>query len=205
MGVSIEAPRVERLLDVVVRAAQGDYDVRVALEEHDDSFLEVEVGVNYMLEELAARRDEGARQHQELLANERLLAQQQAELVQALSTPLIEVWPGVLALPLIGRISDERAADITMTLLGRVAAVRASHVILDLTGVGVLDEGTIPALLRMLRAIELLGARCLWSGVAPAVAAQVAALDADVGQVRAFGRLADALALVLTDKGALRR
>ncbi len=158
-----------------------------------------------MLEELAGRRDELGRQHEELLANGRLLAQQQGELVEALSTPLLEVWPGVLALPLIGRISDERAAHITTTLLARVAAVRASHVILDLTGIGVLDPGTMPALLRTQRAIELLGAMCMWTGLGPAVVQQVVELDGGVTPMRAFARLADALALVLADKGALRR
>jgi rsbT co-antagonist protein RsbR len=203
--VSIEAARVEGLLDVIVAASQGDYEGRVTLRENDDAFLEVEVGVNYMLEELAGQRDRSARQHDELLANERRLAQQQAELVQALSTPILEVWPGVLALPLIGRIDDDRAATITTTLLDRVAASRASRVILDLTGVGALDPGSMSALLRMVRAIELLGARCLWTGLGPDVACQIVALDAGPTPIRTFARLADALALVLTPRGASRR
>lgn len=204
MAFLIEAARLERLLDVVVAASQGDYDVRLDLEEHDDPLLEVEVGVNYMLEELAAQRDRNAAQHEELRANGQRLAQQQDDLVAALSTPIIEVWPGVLALPLIGRIADARAAAITTTLLTRVAATRASHVILDLTGVGALEPGTMPALLRMVRAIELLGARCLWTGVGPEVARQVIATDGGETPMRAYGRLADALAAVIAAKGAAR-
>jgi len=205
VAVAIDAARIEGLLDVIVAASQGDYEQRVALAEHDDAFLEVEVGVNYMLEELAGQRDRSTRQHQELLANERMLAQQQGDLVQALSTPIIEIWPGVLALPLIGRIGDDRAATITTTLLGRVAAARASHVILDLTGIGALEPGSMPALLRMVRAIELLGARCLWTGLGPDIARQIIALDAGGTPIRAFARLADALALVLGKTGTSRR
>nr|WP_276599004.1 STAS domain-containing protein [Nannocystis sp. SCPEA4] len=128
-------------------------------------------------------------------------------MVQALSTPVITVWPGVLALPIVGRVDDERAAMITTTLLERVAAERATHVILDLTGVGAIAGNTMPALLRMVRAIGLLGASCLLTGISPAVAQQIVALGADASSapVRALAQLSDALAHVLAQKGALRR
>lgn len=205
MAVSIEAARLGRLLDVVVAASQGDFDVRLPLEEHDDPLLEIEVGINYMLEELAAQRDRNAAQHEELRTNARVLAEQQDQLVAALSTPVIEVWPGVLALPLIGHITDARAATITATLLARVAEARATHVILDLTGVGAVEPGTMPGLLRMSRAIELLGATCLWTGVGPELARQVIAIDAGATPMRSYGRLADALAAVLAAKEPGRR
>ncbi len=205
VAVTIEGARIEGLLRTIVAAASGDYDVRVVLEDHEDSFLEVELGVNYLLDELIERRAQNEAQREELVARAGQLASQQDELVQALSTPVIAVWPGVLALPIVGRVDDERAATITATLLGRVMAERASHVILDLTGVGAIAPTTMPAILRMIRAIGLLGASCLLTGIGPDVAQQIVALGDGDSRVRALARLSDALALVLADKGALRR
>nr|WP_276602911.1 STAS domain-containing protein [Nannocystis pusilla] len=207
VSVTIEGERVDQLLRIIVAAATGDYELRVPLvEEDDDEFLEVELGVNYLLEELALGKAKSDSQRQQLEARAEELAHQQSELVEALSTPVIAVWPGVLALPLVGRIDDERAARITAVLLERVAAERATHVILDLTGVGTIAGNTMPGLLRMVRAIGLLGASCLLTGISPAVAQQIVALGEVEGRapVRALAQLSDALAHVLAQKGALR-
>jgi rsbT co-antagonist protein RsbR len=203
VSLTISQARLHELLNVLVTAGSGDYDVRVRLEENEDALLDVEIGINYLLDDLIERRDQNEAQEEELLTRARLLARQQDELVQALSTPVIVAWPGVLALPLVGRIDDARAATITSVLLERVAAERATHVILDLTGVAAIAEPTMPALLRMVRAIGLLGAQCLLTGIRADVAPQIVACgDADV-HVRALAQLSDALALVLAEKGAL--
>lgn len=204
MPVTIEGERVEQLLRIIVAAATGDYELRVPLlEEDDDAFLEVELGVNYLLEELTLGKAKSDEQRAKLAARADELARQQTELVQALSTPVIRVWPGVLALPLIGRVDEQRAALISSTLLERVAAERATHVILDLTGVAAIAAATMPALLRMVRAIGLLGARCLITGIRPDVARQIVALDTGDVRVRALAQLSDALALVLAERGEL--
>ncbi|WAS93485.1 STAS domain-containing protein [Nannocystis punicea] len=203
MSLTISHARIHELLNVLVTAGSGDYDVRVRLEENEDALLDVEMGINYLLDELIDRRDQNEAQEEELLTRARQLARQQEELVQALSTPVIVVWPGVLALPLVGRIDDARAATITSALLERVTAEQATHVILDLTGVAAIAGATMPALLRMVRAIGLLGARCLLTGIRPEVAPQIVELGGDDLHVRALAQLSDALALVLADKGVL--
>jgi rsbT co-antagonist protein RsbR len=206
VAITIDESRVERVLQVIIAAVHGDYDGRVPLAEHDeDGFLEIEVGVNFLLEELIGRRSQNEEQHATLVVNARQLADQQDDLVAALSTPIIEVWPGVLTLPLIGRVDDARAAVITTRLLERVASSRASHVILDMTGVGSVAMHTMPAIVRMLRAISLLGAKCMLTGIGADVARQVVALAVDASQVSVCGQLSDALAAVLAEKGALRR
>lgn len=206
MPVTIEGERVEQLLRIIVAAATGDYELRVPLlEEDDDAFLEVELGVNYLLEELTLGKAKSDEQRAKLAARADELARQQTELVQALSTPVIRVWPGVLALPLIGRVDEQRAALISSTLLERVAAERATHVILDLTGVADVSAATLTGMLHLIRAVGLLGAACLLSGVRPQLAQQVMAFDEVRAPVRCSPRLADALALVLREKGALRR
>lgn len=204
MAISVDDSRIERVLRVIVAAANGDYDHKIDLEEIDDAFLEVELGINYLLDELVLRRDQNQAQREELQAQADRLAAQQAELVQALSTPVIVVWPGVLALPLVGRVDDARASMITTTLLARVTGERASHVILDLTGVDAVAETTMPALLRVVRAIRLLGARCILSGIGPVVARGLVGLGIHDLQLRTSPQLSDALAVVLAEKGASR-
>jgi rsbT co-antagonist protein RsbR len=203
MAIEVSDARIEQLLYVLVQAANGDYDVRLELTETDDALLEVEAGINALLDALSERRAANEEQEEELLTRTRQLARQRDELILALSTPVIAVWPGVLALPLIGSIDEARAANITSTLLERVAAERATHVILDLTGVAAIAAATMPALLRMVRAIGLLGARCLITGIRPDVARQIVALDTGDVRVRALAQLSDALALVLAERGEL--
>lgn len=206
MAITIEAGRIEEVLRVVVAAMHGDYDTRVDLSNAtEDLFLEVEVGVNYLLEELIERRAANLQQRDALTAHALKLAEQQETLVAALSTPIIEVWPGVLALPIVGRVDDARAAMITTRLLERVAGNRASHVILDLTGVAAIDVETMPAIVRMIRAITLLGTECMLTGIGPEVARQVVVRGIDATRIRVAGQLSDALAAVLGEKGALRR
>jgi rsbT co-antagonist protein RsbR len=197
LRVAVDSVRISRLLDVLASASNGDYDARVPLEEIDDALLEVEVGVNYLLDELALR-------HQQNEVQAAQIAAQTTALVEALSTPIIVVWPGVLALPLIGRLDLARAASISSTLLDRVASDRATHVILDLTGVETIEASTIAALLRMVRAIGLLGARCFITGMHPRGARQIVDLGTDIQQLRTLARVSDALARVLTEKHILR-
>jgi rsbT co-antagonist protein RsbR len=195
--VAIDADRMERLLDVLVAASIGNYDVRVPLEEIDDQFLEIEVGVNFLLDELILQRDQNQAQTDQI-------ATQTTALVEALSTPIIVVWPGVLALPLIGRLDIARATAISSTLLERVGSDRASHVILDLTGVETIEASTVIALLRMVRAIALLGAKCIITGMHPHGARQIVELGTDTHQLRTLARVSDALAHVLAEKHVLR-
>jgi rsbT co-antagonist protein RsbR len=189
----IDATRIENVLQSLVAASHGNYDVRVPLEEIDDVFVEVELGINYLLDELVLRRDQNEAQHQQIRG-------QTAALIEALSTPLIVVWPGVLTLPLIGRLDPDRATLINSALLERVVSERATHVILDLTGVETIETNTVAALLRMIGAIRLLGAQCFVTGISARGARQFVALAADSKQIRSFARVSDALALVLAEK-----
>jgi rsbT co-antagonist protein RsbR len=194
---AVDSARIVRLLDVLVSASNGDYDARVPLEEIDDELLEVEISVNYLIDELAQRHAQNERQASQIAA-------QTAALIEALSTPIIVVWPGVLTLPLIGRLDLARAASISTILLERVASDRATHVILDLTGVETIEASTIAALLRMVRAIGLLGARCFITGMHPHGARQLVELGVDIHQLRTLARVSDALARVLAEKHVLR-
>lgn len=117
----------------------------------------------------------------------------QQDTISELSTPIIEVWPGVLTLPVVGHIDERRAGEMTERLLLRVTALRARHVILDLTGVARLDAATADHMLRILRAVPLLGGQTMITGIHPAVAETIVDLGLDLRAIRTVRSLREAL------------
>src|SRR4051812_41854597 len=111
----VRRARVERVLQILSEAVLGNYAVRLlALDDApDDAFLELEVATNMLLDELQQTRERSAQQRQELQRQTEQLQTQQAELVAALSTPIIVVAKGVLALPVIGAVAHDRAQLMT--------------------------------------------------------------------------------------------
>jgi predicted ATPase/GAF domain-containing protein len=123
----------------------------------------------------------------------RALSVAQQRTIRALSTPIIQVWDGVLAIPVIGALTNERAADMMQSLLARIASSRARVALIDLTGVDEVDEATAGHLVRLVGAVELLGARAIITGLRPAVAQTMVSLDVDVGGLTTYATLRDAL------------
>ncbi|MDI3285384.1 STAS domain-containing protein [Polyangium sp. 15x6] len=97
--------------------------------------------------------------------------------IDALSTPIIEVWDDVLALPVIGAVDDRRGAEITSRLLDAVVSRGSRFVIIDWTGVDTMDTNSARHLLDLVRAVELVGAECILTGIRPAVAVSLLHLD----------------------------
>jgi rsbT co-antagonist protein RsbR len=110
-----------------------------------------------------------------------------------LSTPILEVWDDVLALPIIGLVDSRRAAQIMERLLEEVVRRQVRTVIIDLTGVEIVDTKTADYFLKVIRAVELLGARCAISGIRPAVAQTLVELGVDLGAIRTARNLKHAL------------
>lgn len=113
--------------------------------------------------------------------------------IEELSTPIIQVWEGVLALPIMGVVDNSRAAQMMHTLLEAIQSKRCRIAVLDVTGVRTLDTATIDHLFRMIRAAALLGSRCVISGMSPAMAQTVAGIDLDMSELQAFRSLEEAL------------
>ncbi|MCA9658532.1 MAG: STAS domain-containing protein [Myxococcales bacterium] len=99
------------------------------------------------------------------------------EVVKVLSTPIIDVWEGVLTLPIVGAIDASRAADMTERLLERIRDAAARCVIIDLTGVDEIGAETAAGLLKMIRGAQLLGAYVVVAGIGASVARQLADHD----------------------------
>lgn len=118
--------------------------------------------------------------------------------IQELSTPIIQVWEGVLALPIVGVVDSHRASQMMATLLEAISTRNCKVAVLDLTGVRTLDTATIDHLFRMVRAASLLGSRCVVSGMSPAMAQTVAGLGLDMGAMQAYRSLEEALRFAMS-------
>lgn len=119
------------------------------------------------------------------------LIERQHQQILDLSAPILDVFEGVLLLPLIGTLDDARARAITERLLNAVVSHRARLVLLDLTAVDTLDRESATALRRMLTAIEMLGSRPILTGLTPHVALTLTRSDADLAGLSAVTTLSD--------------
>lgn len=124
----------------------------------------------------------------------------QQEAILALATPVIQVWDGVLVLPLIGVLDDERVAQLTSHLLAQVQERRAHHAILDLTGISTLDEQSARRLLKVVQAVALLGAKVLLCGLRAEVAMTLSTASIDLRSLLVARSLQEALLALVSSK-----
>ena len=111
---------------------------------------------------------------------------------------MLELWEDVLALPVVGVVDSQRSAEMTERLLAETARSQARFVIVDLTGVELVDTATADRLLKLVQSVELLGARCFITGIQPAVAQTIVELGVEFGKLKALRNLKHALKLSMT-------
>jgi rsbT co-antagonist protein RsbR len=134
----------------------------------------------------------------ELELQEKLaIIEAQRSAIHAMSAPIIQVWDGVLALPVVGRLDEARASEITSRLLSAVVAQAARYAILDLTGVETVDEATADHVVRIIRSIQLLGAQSIVTGIRPAVAQTLISLGSGFAGARTVSHLRDAIKICM--------
>lgn len=138
-------------------------------------------------------------------AREEIIARQQQEMLE-LSTPVVTIWEGILALPMIGTLDSARTQIVMESLLQRIVETRSGIAIIDITGVPTVDTLTAQHLLKTVTAARLMGAECIISGIRPQIAQTIVHLGVDLGEVTTKATLADALAVALERTGrAVRR
>jgi len=210
--IQIDYDRFDKLLQVIALVSVDAPDVDpTSLVQAEDTFGELENAFQIFLEEWVHSKEELRTALRETEASRAELERKlevidaQRMTIQELSTPVIDVWEDVLALPLVGAIDTRRASDLTEALLARVATSNAKTVIVDLTGVEVLDTSTADHLGRLARACSLLGCGCVLTGISPAIARTLVALDVDLGTLRTKRTLRDALAECVAERRKTRR
>jgi rsbT co-antagonist protein RsbR len=131
---------------------------------------------------------------------EEYIARQQQEMLE-LSTPVVELWDGVLALPLIGALDSARTQVVMENLLQKIVETGAGIAIIDITGVPTVDTLVAQHLLKTVAAARLMGAECIISGIRPQIAQTIVHLGVDLTAVITKATLADALEIALNKVG----
>jgi rsbT co-antagonist protein RsbR len=133
-------------------------------------------------------------------SREEVIGRQQNEMFQ-LSSPVVELWQGILGLPIIGNFDSKRTQLVMETLLKRLAETRSEVAIIDITGVPMVDTLTAQHLLKTVSAARLMGAECIISGIRPQIAQTIVHLGVSLGDVPTKASLAGALGLAFKRMG----
>ena len=131
---------------------------------------------------------------------EDVINRQQQDMLE-LSTPVVKLWDGILALPMIGTLDSGRTQVVMENLLNRIVETGADIAILDITGVPTVDTLVAQHLIKTVTAARLMGADCIISGIRPQIAQTIVHLGVDLKDVVTKGSLADAFALALQRRG----
>jgi rsbT co-antagonist protein RsbR len=118
----------------------------------------------------------------------------QSKSLMEMSTPVTNIWEGILLIPIVGIIDSKRARDVMNATLEKIAESQAKIFILDISGVGVVDTAVANHLIKISRATRLMGCECIISGVSPSIAQTIVDLGIDVGDVKTTATMKDALA-----------
>jgi len=201
-AIRVAPDRLKGVIQALSYAADEQFDACLELLHahlEQDQFSELETAFTTFVEELArAKRalKEALGRHEvanrELEEQLRMIELQQAAM-RELSTPIIEVWAGVLCLPVVGIVDSQRSAEMTESLLEMVVTKQASTAIVDITGIDVMDTKTADHFIKMAKAIRLLGAECIVTGINPGIAQTLIQIGVDLTQVRTMRNLREAL------------
>ncbi len=197
----IEVRRIERLTEALSGISMGNFSaVDVEPGDPEQTFTVLETVLKQLLSDLGEVLEANERFVQELQTSHRDMQEKletierQQLAIRDLSTPIIEVWDDVVTLPVVGLVDSRRAADMTQRLLYAIVERRARCVIVDLTGVDMVDTLTADHLVKMLQAAAMLGAFCVVSGIMPDVAQTLARLGVELSGVRTVRSLKEGLA-----------
>jgi rsbT co-antagonist protein RsbR len=135
-------------------------------------------------------------------AREQIILDQSEQLLE-LSTPVVKLWDGIVAVPLVGTLDSARTQVVMERLLQTLVDTGSEHAIIDITGVPAVDTQVAQHLLKTVAAARLMGAECVISGIRPQIAQTIVTLGIEFGDIRTKATLADALLSVLRSAGVM--
>lgn len=200
MGRNMSIDELEEIRETIVDAllvltnvAQGDCSAQLEVDIHGSNPLSFLLsGINDLIFTLGTEQEQSQVFRREL--EERLSTiEQQRSAIRSLSTPVIEVWRGVLCLPVVGVMDTARSAEMTSALLQTIVEKGSKYAIIDITGIDVMDTRTVDHFIRMAKAIRLLGAECALTGLNPHIAQTVVHMGVDLSDIITHRSLRDAL------------
>lgn len=185
--------KIADILLTLADVGNGDYSVRLESELPESHPLgALCAGINDMIVSLRDEAERGEKYRKELEEKLNRIAQMR-EAIRELSTPIMEVWDKILCLPIVGVIDSMRSAEMTDALLRAVVSSGARAVIIDITGIEVMDTRTADHFVRMAKSVGLLGADCVLTGINPQIAQTIVHMGIDMAGVRTHRSLRDAL------------
>lgn len=199
--VVIDEERLERIIEAVALASTGAFEEATGRfsTAAQDSFGVIEEALRVFLLELKTAREQSEHAMHELSiakldVEQKLdMIERQQAAIRELSAPIIDVWDDILTLPLIGLIDTKRAVDMTDKLLHRVVETRAKWVLIDLTGVSVVDSMTADHLIKLAKSVQLIGGRCILTGIGPGIAQTLVALGLSLEDLKPMRSLKQGL------------
>jgi len=195
-GEHVEAEILDRIVDVLMVLSEvttNNFSGRLECDLPDDHpIAALYQGINETVESLSAAHSRMMAYQKEL--EEKLVTiERQRAAIHELSTPVIEIWAGVICLPVVGVMDTARSADMTEAVLQAVVEKSAKCAIIDITGIEIMDTGTADHFIRMAKAIRLLGARCILTGISPTIAQTIVHMGVQLDGVTTRRSLRDAL------------
>jgi len=169
--------------------------IRTAMAKNQDRLFETIWAATELLDRLALVTTEAY-----TTTREELITRQQQELLE-LSTPVVKLWDGILALPIIGTLDSARTQVVMENLLQSVVVTNSKYAIIDITGVPTVDTLVAQHLLKTITAARLMGAECIISGIRPQIAQTIVHLGINLEDVVTKAKLSDAFALALQRSG----
>lgn len=184
---------IQEMFLVLRNVEGGDISERVPIRYAEtEPMAALAETVNAVIERLSRVRRETEAYVREIDDQLATIEKQRAA-IKELSTPMIEVWAGVLCVPVVGVIDSSRAAEMTSALLSTVVEKKVRFTIIDITGIEAMDTRATDHFLRMARSVRLLGAECVLSGINPNVARSIIHMGVELSGIETYRSLRDAL------------
>jgi rsbT co-antagonist protein RsbR len=184
---------VADILLVLSAVAVGDYKSGLSTDlPAANPFGPLNRGINEMVAALAETQDQAERYQRELEEKIEMIERQRLA-IRELSTPIIEVWEGILCLPVVGVLDTSRSVEMTEALMRAILDNKARCVIIDITGIDVMDTRTADHFIRMAKALKHLGTYCFLTGIKPVIAQTIVDMGIDMSDVATRRNLRDAL------------
>jgi rsbT co-antagonist protein RsbR len=186
----------ERVVDALIALSEvgfGNYAVELKIDfKRRDPLNGIFASLNELIAAFGAEQEQ-SRAFRRELEDKLLIVDKQRAAIRELSTPIIELWEGVLCLPVVGIMDTARSTEMTNSLLQAISAKKARFAIIDITGIEVMDTGTVDHFMRMAKSIKLLGAECALTGISPHIAQTVVQMGIEMDEIVTERSLRDAL------------
>lgn len=173
---------VNDIADQMTLSAQGKFDFVVRTGSNAPALQKLSLMLNFLIDSTRRNLEEVREKNQQLGAQLETI-EQQRRAIQELSTPILQLWEGILVLPVIGFVDSVRSQQMMERILEEIVERQARHVIIDVTGVAVMDTQTADYFTKIFNSVRLLGAQCLLTGIRPAVAQTLVHIGVQLDQV----------------------